>query len=169
MTTATANATAPYPEPDIAVAVASGLAAANDQPNPVFDAGCSAQKYAGMAQDFRASAWEHLDKGDLPQASNKAWGLVAETVKAISAHHGRIIHSHRAIWEVSHALARLVGDAGDMETRRWLNNSFMVARSLHSNFYENRAHADDVLDGLILCEELSERLYELFGPDGHSP
>ena len=169
MTTATANPTAPYPEPDIAAAVASGLAAANDQPNPVFDAGCSAQKYAGMAQDFRASAWEHLDKGDLPQASNKAWGLVAETVKAISAHHGRIIHSHRAIWEVSHALARLVGDAGDMETRRWLNNSFMVARSLHSNFYENRAHADDVLDGLILCEELSQKLYELFGPDGHSP
>ena len=67
-------------------------------PTPYFDASCSAQKYAGMAQDFRASAWEHLDKGDLPQASNKAWGLVAETVKAISAYHGGIIHGHRAIW-----------------------------------------------------------------------
>ena len=173
MTTATANATASYPEPDIAAAVASGLAAANDQPNPVFDAGCSAQKYAGMAQDFRASAWEHLEQGDLAQASNKAWGLVAETVKAISAYHGGIIHSHRAIWEVSHALARLAGDAGDMTTRHWLNNSFTVARtvarSLHSNFYENRAREDDVLSGLILCEELSQKLYELFGPDGHSP
>ena len=165
----TAKPTWPLPEPDTAAAVASGLAAANDQPNPVFDAGCSAQKYAGMAQDFRASAWVHLDKGDLPQASNKAWGLVAETVKAISAYHGGIIHSHRAIWEVSHALARLAGDAGDMTTRCWLNNSFMVARSLHSNFYENRAHVDDVLDGLILCEELSERLYQLFGPGGRSP
>ena len=165
----TATTTAPYPDPDTAAAVAHGLAAANDHPNPVFDAGCSAQKYAGMAQDFRAGAWEHLDKGDLPQASNKGWGLVAETVKAISAYHGGIIHGHRGIWEVSHALARLVGDAGDMETRRWLNNSFMVARSLHSNFYENRAHADDVLDGLILCEELSERLYQLFGPGGRSP
>ena len=50
-----------------------------------------------MAQDFRASAWKHLDEGDLPQASNKAWGLVAETVKAISAHYGSVIHSHRAI------------------------------------------------------------------------
>ena len=78
-----------------------------------------------MAQDFRASAWEHLDKGDLPQASNKAWGLVAETVKAISAHHGRIIHTHRAIWQVVSELAQLVGDAGDMETRRWIAQLFL--------------------------------------------
>ena len=167
MTTATASAS--YPAPDIAAAIARALAAANDHPNPVFDADCSAPKYAGMAQDFRASAWEHLDQGDLPQASNKAWGLVAETVKAISAHHGRIIHSHRAIWQVVHELARLVGDAGDMETRRWITNSFVVARNLHSNFYENRSPEYEVIAGLMLCEELSLRLYQLFWPAGHSP
>ena len=159
-----ANATAPYPTPDIDAAIARALAAARDRPNPVFDAGCSAQKYAGMAQNFRASAWEHLDKGDLAQASNKAWGLVAETVKAISAHHGRIIHTHRAIWQVVGELARLVGDAGDMETHDWINNSFRVARSLHFNFYEDRDSEYDVLAGLMLCEELSRRLYQLFWP-----
>ena len=90
-----------------------------------------------MAQDFRASAWEHLDKGDLPQASNKAWGLVAETVKAISAHYGGIIHTHRAIAEVVDELARLAGNAGDTETRRWINAVFLTARGLHTNFYEN--------------------------------
>ena len=169
MTTATANATASYPTPDTTAAVARALDAARDRPNPVFDAGCSPQKYARMAQNFRASAWEHLDKGDLAQASNKAWGLVAETVKAISAHHGRIIHSHRAIWQVVGELAQLVGDAGDMETRRWINNSFRVARSLHFNFYEDRDPEYDVLDGLILCEELSEKLYELFYPAGQNP
>ena len=122
-----------------------------------------------MAQDFRASAWEHLDKGDLPQASNKAWGLVAETVKAISTYHGGIIHNHRAIWQVIHGLARLVGDAGDDPTRNWIINSFHVARGLHSNFYEDRYSEDDVRAGLILCEELSELLYQLFGPVGRSP
>ena len=169
MTTATAKSTWPYPEPDTAAAVAHGLAAANDRPNPVFDAGCSPQKYAGMAQNFRASAWEHLDKGDLPQASNKAWGLVAETVKAISAYHGGIIHSHRGIWQVVRELGQLVGDAGDEPTRRWIDNSFAVARSLHSNFYEGRSSEHEVIAGLMLCEELSERLYELFGPGGRSP
>ena len=166
MTTATSSATALYPAPDTTTAITHALAAANDHPNPEFDADCSPQKYAGMAQDFRASAWEHLDKGDLSQASNKAWGLVAETVKAISAHHGGIIHTHRAVWQVVRELARLVGDAGDLETQRWINNSFRVARSLHFNFYEDRDQEDEVIAGLMLCEELSRRLYELFWPEG---
>ena len=156
----------PYPEPDIAAAIARALAAANDRPSPVLDALCSPQQYAAMAQNFRASAWRHLDEGDLPQASNKAWGLVAETVKAVSAHHGAIIHTHRALWMAVTALARLVGDSGDAATRRWINNSFAVARSLHSNFYADRDPEDDILAGLILCEELSERLYQLFWPAG---
>ena len=168
-TTATAKSTWPYPEPDTAGAVARALAAVRDRPDPEFDAGCSPQKYAGMARNFRASAWEHLDKGDLAQASNKAWGLVAETVKAISAHHGRIIHSHRGIWQVVRELAQLVGDAGDLATQDWIDNSFRVARSLHSNFYEDRDLEHEVIAGLRLCEELSERLYQLFGPGGHSP
>ena len=44
-----------------------------------------------------ASAREHLNRGDLPQASNKAWGMVAETVKAVSAQHGGMIHNHRTL------------------------------------------------------------------------
>ena len=55
--------TTTYPEQDTAAAVARGLAAANDRPDPDLDGYRSAQKYAGMAQEFRASAWEHLDKG----------------------------------------------------------------------------------------------------------
>ena len=64
------TATVPYPAPDIDAAIARALAAANDRPDPEFDDDCSPQKYAGIAQDFRASAWDHLDKGDLAQASN---------------------------------------------------------------------------------------------------
>ena len=94
--------TTPYHPNDIAAAIARALAAANvTGPTRTFDGyGCSSQKYASMAQDFRASAWKHLDEGDLPQASNKAWGLVAETVKAVSAQHGGIIHTHRALLAV---------------------------------------------------------------------
>ena len=63
MTTATANATAPYPAPDINTAVARALAAVRDRPQPILDANRTAPKYAAMAQDFRAKAWEHLDPG----------------------------------------------------------------------------------------------------------
>ena len=158
--------TTPYQPNDVAAAIARALAAANDRPDPGFDADCSPQRYAALAQSFRSSAWKHLDDGDLPQASNKAWGLVAETVKAVSAHHGGIIHTHRALWMVVHGLARLVGNSGDAANRRLINNSFRIARSLHFNFYEDRDHWDEVLDGLMQCEELSQRLYQLFWPEG---
>ena len=165
----TATATASYPAPDTTAAIASGLAAARDRPQPGPDGHRTAQKYAGMAQEFRASAWEHLDQGDLAQASNKAWGLVAETVKAISAHHGGFIHTHRAIAEVVAELARLAGNAGDTETRNRISADFLIASKLHSNFYENEMPDVMVLGGLISCEELSQKLYELFYPAGHSP
>ena len=158
--------TTTYQPDDVAAAIARALAAANDRPKPDLDADCSPQRYAALAQNFRSSAWMHLDEGDLPQASNKAWGLVAETVKAVSAQHGGIIHTHRALGMVVTALARLVGDSGDAANRRLINNSFVIARALHSNFYDDRAPEGEVLDGLMQCEELSARLYELFWPGG---
>ena len=167
--TANANDTpAPYPDAAVAGAVGRALAAVHDRPNPALDAGRSPQKYAALSADFRASAWRHLEEGDLPQASNKAWMLVAETVKAISAQHGGFIHTHRGITEVVSELARLVGNAGDTETRRRINGSFLIAGRLHSNCYENDLPAEIVRDGLAECEELSQRLYALFRAEGNA-
>ena len=156
-------ATTPYPAADVAAAVARALAAAHDRPRPAKDAGRTPEKYARLAQDFRASAWRHLNEGDLPQASNKGWALVAETVKAVSAQHGGFIHAHRTIQMVVQELARVADNAGDAHTRQWLNNSYFVASGLHSNFYEDEAGLDQVRDGLLLCEMLAERLLALFG------
>ncbi len=155
-----------YPSPGIPPAVADALSSANDRPRPAEDAARTAPKYAAMAQEFRRSAWRHLEDGDLPQASNKTWGMVAETVKAISAYHGSIIHTHRSIMKVVARLSRLAADAGDAETARWIGAIFLTASKLHSNFYEDELDADIVLAGLIQCEQLMERLYALFWPDG---
>ena len=153
---------APYPPADVAAAVARGLANANDRPRPGLDAIRTPQKYAALARAFRDSAWEHLEKDDLPQASNKAWGLVAETVKDISAQHGAIIHSHQGIVEVTYELARLAASFGDTAIRREINRALMTAGKLHVNFYENELPDDAVLEGLIHCEELSELIYHRF-------
>ena len=153
---------------DIAAAVARGLTAARDRAQPE-DAERSPEKYARLSRDFRASAWKHLrEDGDLPQASNKAWGTVAETIKAVSAQHGGIIHAHRSIWSVVRELNRLLGDSGDTETQAWINNAFRTARALHSNFYEDEESEPEVTAGIGLCEELSDRLYELFWPEGQT-
>ena len=154
-----------FSDSDVADAVARGLAAARDLAQPA-DAGRTAEKYAQLGKDFRSGAWRHLNEdGDLPQASSKAWGMVAETIKAVSARHGGIIHTHRSIWHVLRELSQLVGEAGDEPTRAWINNAFSRARSLHTNFYEDEEAQPEVEDGLALCEELADRLYELFWPD----
>ena len=154
-----------YTSNDISAAVARGLDAARDRAQP-DDVGRTAEKYAGLSRDFRAGAWRHLrEDGDLPQASNKAWGMVAETVKAVSAQHGRAIHSHRSILQVLDELSELVAQSGDLELADWINNSFSVARNLHANFYEDEESTARIASNIRLCAELSERLYELFWPE----
>ena len=160
---------APYPAAAVAAAVARGVAAANDRPDPALDPVRTPQKYAAMAQNFRNSAWRHLDENDLPQASNKAWGLVAETVKAIGAQHGYIIHSHRTIMEVIAELALVAGYAGDTDIARTIRSIFHTARNLHTNFYENELRDDIVIGGLMECEELSELLHTRFAVAGIPP
>ena len=133
---------------------------------PPLDAIRTPQKYAALAQNFRSSAWQHLEKDDLPQASNKAWGLVAETVKDISAQHGYIIHTHRGIAEV---LGELAGNFGDTAIHSEINRALITARQLHVNFYEDELRDHTVIEGLIQCEELSELLHNRFAVAGAPP
>ena len=155
-----------YPPADIATAVARGLHRANDPPRPEPDAARFARKYAAMSQNFRNGAWRHLDEDDLAQASNKSWGLVAETIKAVSAEYGGIIHKHQSIITVAQELARLPRHAGDADSALFISRTLMIARDLHSNFYEEELDADTVIAGLMQCEEFSALLFALFWPDG---
>ena len=70
--------------------------------------------------------------------------------------------------EVVHQLRQLVADSGDAQTALFIGGTFMIADRLHSNFYEGELSENFVLDGLIRCEELSDRLYALFWPEGSS-
>ena len=155
-----------YPPADIAAAIARALRNAGDTPQPYVDYLRSPLKYAAIAQDFRSSAWRHLDAGDLPQASNKAWELVAETVKAVSAQHGGVIHKYQSISAVLYELIRLLRTAGDADSARLLSLTIMTANQMYANFYVNELHKDFVLVGLMQCEEMSDRLFALFWPAG---
>ena len=155
-----------YAADDIAAAVSRALR--RDPPQP-DDAGRTPEQYARLSRDFRAGAWQHLrEDGDLPQASGKAWAMVAQTVKAVSAHHGGIIHAHGSIWLLVRELAGLAEAAGDLEARNLIHNAFRTARALHSNYYEDEETAAEVADGLALCATLSQLLYQMFWPEGAS-
>ena len=155
-----------FPHADIAAAVARGLRIAHDPPDPLLDPDRLSLKYAGLSQDFRNGAWRYLDDGDLPQAANKAWGLLVETIKAVSAEYGGIIHKHRSIVTVLEQLCQVATDAGDADAARQIISAFRIARDCHINFYEDELPESFVLHGLMECEEASVRLYALFWPNG---
>ena len=92
------------------------------------------RKHMDQSRRFLVQAQEELGQGDLPQASEKAWGAAAQIVKAWAESRGRFHGSHDALWS---AADEIVTETGDPEIARL----FGVADSLHINFYEDRRSA----------------------------
>ena len=77
-----------------------------------------------------AQAYEELEKGDLAQASEKAWGAAAQMVKAIAQERGWSHHSNRDIYYNIELLERETGGADIVDL-------FGACNYLHLNFYED--------------------------------
>jgi|YelNatPaOPRAMG01_1025707.scaffolds.fasta_scaffold16784_10 hypothetical protein len=83
-----------------------------------------------LSEKYMMEAEEFLKKGDLVQASEKAWGAASQIVKALAAREGRELRSHG---ELHKEVARITGETKDEEIR----SLWQSAGMLHQNFYEN--------------------------------
>ena len=79
---------------------------------------------------------EHADEqyviGDLPQASEKAWGVAAHYLKSVAKSRGWSNRSHGDLDEIAEDLAHETDDP----TR--VMSLYLSVSSLHRNFYEDR-------------------------------
>ena len=107
--------------------------------------------YREQSRIFLAQAREELGKGDIPQASEKAWGATAQMLKAIADKRGWPHQSHRYFYVINRKLRR---ETGDGELTRLFNQ----AKGLHGNFYENEYEAQDLEDLLPEIERLVDKL-----------
>ncbi len=87
-------------------------------------------KYAELSRHYIRQAEEEFQKGDLAQASEKAWGAAALATKSIAAQRGWRHNSHDLLYAISDQIADEL-DHPDIELL------FRGASSLHTNFYEN--------------------------------
>ena len=110
--------------------------------------------YREQSRVYLAQAYEELAKGDIPQASEKAWGAAAQMVKAVAQDRG---WEHRRHGDLYGAIRRLRRETG----RREFRVLFSSANDLHFNFYENLFEADDLIDLLPEVERLVEMLEEM--------
>ena len=102
-----------------------------------------------ISERFLSHAEEELEKGDLLQASEKAWGAVAHYVKSVA--------KEQEDWDAdSHASVNrcarmLVVHTDDPEGNR---NRLGAVNSLHANFYEDFYDEDMVGSGIRAARDL---------------
>lgn len=95
-------------------------------------------RHQDISRTFLEHAEIEFEKGDLLQASEKAWGAVAHYVKSIAKENGWQDGSHRDIAENARTLIRLTADPDGY------GRMFQAMNALHVNFYEEHLHEDDV-------------------------
>ena len=110
-----------------------------------------AEKYIRTSRRFLAQAQEELNKGDMRQASEKAWGAAAQAVKARAEERGWDHSTHVRLFE---NIKRISQETGDAE----LHDLFHVANSLHQNFYEGWQTDSFVQRGIQRVRALVDRL-----------
>ena len=99
------------------------------------------EKYADMSRRYISQAEEEFQKGDLSQASNKAWGAAAMALKGIAERRGWNHNKHGLLYDIS-------GQMADELARPELRIMFRSANAMHQNYYEDWMAADEVLDGI---------------------
>ena len=102
--------------------------------------------YREQAYIFLQQADEELARGDLRQASEKAWGAAAQAVKAAGEARGWEHATHRQLFDV---VRRLAEETGNVELR----DTFRLANRLHQNFYEGRLESLEVADVMSTVKE----------------
>ena len=105
-----------------------------------------------ISERFLRHAEREFERGDMLQASEKAWGAVVHYVKAIGEAEGLRTHRHR---QINIAANELLDRLDDPEPGR---TNLNVVNGLHANFYEDWLPEESVRSGLDSARELIEDL-----------
>ena len=97
------------------------------------------ERYAEISQHLLRQAQAELAKGDILQASEKAWGATAHAIKSACQRLGWNHHAHHHLNAAANYIATEFG-------RSDLRLAFGYQEALHINWYEHQKEADLVRD-----------------------
>ena len=109
----------------------------------------TAREHRDISAQFLDHAEDEFRKGDLLQASEKAWGAVSHYVNSIARQRGWPLGSHRRLIENANRL--ISTEPAHASHRRRLLRSI---EALHANFYQAVLDEDSVRDGIDDAKEL---------------
>ena len=102
-------------------------------PEPGFQ---SADDRRTIGRRFILQARDHLNEGDRLQAGEKAWGAIAQNLKAIGELRGWRHDSHRLVENIGR---QVVAERGDSDLGEYISDVYRLG---HENFYENQRSED---------------------------
>ena len=121
------------------------------------------ENHKEISDRFLQDARYEFERGDLPQASEKAWGAVAHYLKSEAKFRGWDNESHRDLIDVAHDLALETSDP------KRAVELFGVVSLAHVNFYEDRYSDLEVAVSIDAADELISRLENRTGPEIRDP
>ena len=104
-----------------------------------------------IARHLLRQAGEELDRQDLLQASEKAWGAAAHAVKAVA-------EKRRWFNDADWKLAKVVSILAEEQEDMTLQGFYLAAREAHFNFYHHEFNAREVQQSVAAAGELIARL-----------
>ena len=99
-------------------------------------------RHEEISQRFLDHAEAEFQKGDMLQASEKAWGAVAHYVKSVARTNDWPNTSHRDIADNAGRLIRRTSDPKGNKRK------FRLVNALHANFYEENLQSANVEIGI---------------------
>ncbi len=116
----------------------------------------TAEEHREISIQFLDHAEDELRKGDLLQASEKAWGAVSHFVNYVARQRNWHLGSHERLIENAN---RLISEdpAHATHNRRLLRS----IEALHANFYQAFLNEDSVREGIEDAKELIRTLEDL--------
>jgi uncharacterized protein (UPF0332 family) len=107
--------------------------------------------YKEKAEELLLEAKKYLEKRDLLQASEKAWGACASIVKAYAEKKGLEHYRHRQLEEI---MSKLIS----VERSKELVSEWSICLRLHANFYEGFMTEEDVRISIEGVEEFIKNM-----------
>lgn len=112
-------------------------------------------KHLAKFREYWLKAPVFLAEDDLCQAGEKAWGAVAQMIKAVATHRGWRHFGHNDVL----VAAREVADKSENPVT--IRESVNIVRTMHTNFYEVNLDRADTELGFSRADSLLQTFWQL--------
>jgi hypothetical protein len=110
------------------------------------------------SRQYLENALIALQDGEAGKAGELLWGSVSQAIHAVALSKNRSVETHRGMKNFVIQLAR------DLEDKT-IETNFLLAESLHHNFYTIQQGPEDIAIVLPAVQELVRKLFDLIPPE----